>query len=122
MFTILGFYKFKKLNLLKKKRNILQNVFIKQDIRGTLIISKEGLNGTISGKPKKISFIKKKIKSLFKIKTFDSENLSKSIFSIKNIKLGTKITRSMLDIKSPGQGMSPQNNAEMIGKKVNKNI
>ena len=80
MFTILGFYKFKKLNLLKKKRNILQNVFIKQDIRGTLIISKEGLNGTVSGKPKKISFTKKKIKSLFKIKTFDSENLSKSKF------------------------------------------
>ena len=50
------------------------------------------------------------------------ENLSKSIFSIKNIKLGTKITRSMLDIKSPGQGMSPQNIAEIIGKKVNKNI
>ena len=61
MFTILGFYKFKKLNLLKKKRNILQNVFIKQDIRGTLIISKEGLNGTVSGKPKKISFTKKKL-------------------------------------------------------------
>jgi len=80
MFTVLGFYKFKKLNLLKKKRSVLQNAFIKQDIRGTLIISKEGLNGTISGKLKNVSFIKEKIKILFKIKTFDSENLSISKF------------------------------------------
>ena len=50
------------------------------------------------------------------------ENLSKSIFSLKNIKLGTRITRSMLDIKSLGQGMSPQNIKNIIGKKVNKNI
>ena len=76
MFTVLGFYKFKKLNLLKKKRSILQNAFIKQDVRGTLIISKEGLNGTISGKQKNVSFIKTKIKILFKIKTFDNENVS----------------------------------------------
>ena len=76
MFTVCGFYKFKKLNLLKKKSVILQNLFIKNDVRGTLIISKEGLNGTISGKPKNISFIKKKIKSLFKINHFDNENLS----------------------------------------------
>ena len=80
MFTVLGFYKFKKLNLLKKKRAILQNYFIKQDLRGTLIITKEGLNGTISGKSKNVSFIKKKIKSLFKIISFDNENLSKNKF------------------------------------------
>ena len=76
MFTIFGFYKFKKLNLLKKKSIILQNLFIKNDVRGTLIISKEGLNGTISGNSKNISLVKKKIKSLFKINNFDSDNLS----------------------------------------------
>ena len=80
MFTVLGFYKFKKINLLKEKRAIIQNAFINQGIRGTLIISKEGLNATISGKPRNISFIKKRIKTLFKIKTFDSENLSISKF------------------------------------------
>ena len=60
MFTILGFYKFKKLNLLKKRSVILQNLFISNDVRGTLIISKEGLNGTISGKSKDVSLVKKK--------------------------------------------------------------
>jgi UPF0176 protein len=80
MFTVLGFYKFKKLNLLKKKRSILQSFFVKHDVRGTLILSKEGLNGTISGKTKNVSLIKKKVKFLFKIKSFDSENLSISKF------------------------------------------
>ena len=80
MFEVFGFYKFKKLKLLKKNKSILQNIFIKYNIRGTLIISKEGLNGTISGKSKNITLVKKRIKSLFIIKVFDSENLSKSYF------------------------------------------
>ena len=80
MFIVFGFYKFKKLKFLKRNRIILQNLFIKHIITGTLIISKEGINGTISGKLENISFINKKIKSLFKISIFDSENLSKSNF------------------------------------------
>ena len=80
MITIFGFYKFKKLNLLKRKSVFLKNLFITNDIRGTLIISKEGLNGTISGKTKNISLVIKKIKSLFKINSFDNENLSQNKF------------------------------------------
>jgi len=80
MFAIFGFYKFKKINSLKKSRIFLQNSLIKHNIRGTLIISKEGLNGTISGKSLDIFYIKREIKKLFKIKTFDSENLSKNNF------------------------------------------
>ena len=60
MFTVLGFYKFKKINLLKKKRIIIQNAFINHKVRGSLVISKEGLNGTISGKLQSVNFIKKK--------------------------------------------------------------
>jgi len=78
MFFVFGFYKVKKLNFLKKKKIILQNSFVKHNIRGTLIISNEGLNGSISGKSKDVSFINKKIKRLFQIISFDSENLSKS--------------------------------------------
>ena len=81
MFIVLGFYKFKNLKSLKKNKLILQKLFINNNIRGTLIISKEGLNGTISGKSKDIYFASKKIKILFCIKSFDSENLSKSKFN-----------------------------------------
>jgi len=78
MFIILGFYKFKNLKSLKRHKKILENLFSENDIRGTLIISKEGLNGTLSGKSKNIYKISKIIKNSFKIKKFDSENLSKS--------------------------------------------
>jgi len=80
MYNIFGFYKFKKFLFLKKNKILLEDFFIKNNIRGTLIISKEGINGTISGKKKNIYLAKKKIKNLFKISYFDSENISKSKF------------------------------------------
>ena len=51
MFIVFGFYKFKKLNTLKKNKSILLNSFINHNIRGTLIISKEGwMNAAICWK------------------------------------------------------------------------
>ena len=52
MYYISGFYKFKKIKNIKKNKNILQNYFIKNGIRGTIIISTEGINGTLSSKKK----------------------------------------------------------------------
>ena len=53
MFYISGFYKFKKINRIKKNKEILESYFIKNLIRGTIIISSEGINGTLSAKKKK---------------------------------------------------------------------
>ncbi|MEC7865009.1 MAG: N-acetylneuraminate synthase family protein [Pseudomonadota bacterium] len=50
------------------------------------------------------------------------ENLSKSIFACKDIKLGQTITRKMIEIKSPGHGLSPQYESIIIGKKTTKPI
>ena len=80
MFTILGFYKFKKIKSLKKNKVLLQKLFIKNNIRGSLIISKEGINGSVSGKTANISLIRRNIKNLFGISNFDSENLSKNTY------------------------------------------
>ena len=80
MFYISGFYKFKKISALKSKKIILNDYFKKKSIRGTLIITKEGLNGTISGNIKNLKLAKNKIKNLFNIIDFDSENISKSSF------------------------------------------
>ena len=80
MIYILGFYKFKNLKSLKKNKLILEKLFLENNIRGTLIISKEGLNGTISGRFRNISLINKIIKNLFNFKNYDSENLSKNKF------------------------------------------
>ena len=80
MFKVFGFYKFIKVKSLKKNKNFLQEFLISNYIRGTIIIAKEGLNGTISGNIKDIDKTIKKLKSLFSFKQFDSSNESKSKF------------------------------------------
>ena len=80
MFNVFGFYKFVQVKSLKKNKVFLQKFLISNHIRGTIIIAKEGLNGTISGKIEDINKTIKKLKSLFLFKQFDSSNKSKSKF------------------------------------------
>ena len=80
MIHIFGFYKFKKLSGLKRLKKIFQEKLIKNHLRGTIIFSKEGINGTISGKKNNILKLKRDVKSLCKIKNFDSENNSTNSF------------------------------------------
>jgi len=101
MFTVFGFYKFKKSNFLKKNKEFLQREILKNNIRGTIILSQEGINGTIAGKRRNISQIIKSLKKVFNFKDFDSKNMSQSHFQpfhkgkikIKNevVPLGLKI-------------------------------
>ena len=76
MFHIFGFYKFKKLKNLKSFKKIFINILKLNSIRGTIIISYEGLNGTISGKSTNVQKVIKNIKSFYNFKNFDSENHS----------------------------------------------
>jgi UPF0176 protein len=80
MFDVFDFYKFKKINSLKKNKTFLHDLLIKNNIRGTIIISKEGLNGTISGQIENLDSVIKKIQLLFNFKDFDNNNKSKSLF------------------------------------------
>jgi UPF0176 protein len=80
MFDVFGFYKFKKINSLKKNKTFLHDLLIKNNIRGTIIISKEGLNGTISGQKENLDTVIRKIQLLFNFKNFDNNNKSKSLF------------------------------------------
>jgi len=80
MFNIFGFYKFKKLQSLKKKKYLLQKNLIEQNIRGTIILAKEGVNATIAGQYADTISIINKIKKTLDIKNFDSENISKCKF------------------------------------------
>ena len=58
MFKVFGFYKFIKIKSLKRNKDLLQKFLTSNNIRGTIIIAKEGLNGTISGGVKDIDKIK----------------------------------------------------------------
>ena len=80
MFEVLGFYKFIKIKSLKKNKDYLQKFLNKNKIRGTIILAKEGMNGTISGQLKDIKKTTNKLKSLFIFKNFDNNNNSKSTF------------------------------------------
>ena len=101
MFTVFGFYKFKKSNFLKKNKEFLQREILKNNISGTIILSEEGINGTIAGKRRNINQIIKSLKKVLNFKDFDSKNMSQSHFQpfhkgkikIKNevVPLGLKI-------------------------------
>ena len=80
MFYISGFYKFKKIINIKKNKKKLQNYFINNSIKGTTILSTEGINGTISANKKKLDLAINQIKKTFRLDNFDSLNLSKCKF------------------------------------------
>ena len=80
MFTIFGFYKFKKIKFLKRYKFLLQEEIFKNNIKGTIILSSEGINGTVAGKKDNINKMIKKLKMQFKFKDFDSKNTSLSHF------------------------------------------
>ncbi len=80
MYFISGFYKFKKILNIKKNKKIIQAYFINKCIRGTIIISREGINGTISAKKKKLDLTINKIKKTFKFRNFDNINSSKCYY------------------------------------------
>ena len=80
MFYTSGFYKFKKIINIKKNKKKIHNYLINNSIKGTVILSTEGINGTISAKKKKLNLAINEIKKIFKFNNFDSLNLSKCKF------------------------------------------
>ena len=108
MFKVFGFYKFVQVKSLKKNKVFLQKFLISNHIRGTIIIAKEGLNGTISGNIKDIDKTTKKLKSLFSFKQFDSSNESKSKFQPfhkPKVKIKKEIVPMNLTINSKDRNM-----------------
>jgi len=71
MYYISGFYKFKKIHGVKKNKKLLSDIFSKYNIRGTIIVSDEGINGTISSNKKNLELVLNKIKKTFNFINFD---------------------------------------------------
>ncbi len=80
MFTILSFYKLKKINKLKNTKNLLIKKIKYLSVKGLIILSPEGINGTLAGTEKNINILKKIILSNLKLIKFDIENVTKSNF------------------------------------------
>ena len=76
MYKIFGFYKFKQIKNIKLIKKKLENFIDKEKVRGSIIISIEGINGTISFKTAKYKKVKNKILNLLNIRKLDNENIS----------------------------------------------
>ena len=57
MYTTFGFYKFKKIKFLKSYKSFFQKEIFKHKVKGTIILSTEGINWTVAGKKDDISKI-----------------------------------------------------------------
>ena len=76
MYKIFGFYKFKRIKNIKLLKKNLEKFIEEEQLRGTIIISIEGIKGTISFKPSKYKKVKNKILNLLNIRKLDNENIS----------------------------------------------
>ena len=121
MYLIFGFYKFKKIKFLKKNKSLLQKKIFKNNLKGTIILSAEGINGTIAGKKNKINKIIKILKRQFRLKNFDSQNISQSHFQpfhTGKIKIKNEVVPLGLKINSKNKKL----NKYISGKSWNKLI
>ena len=80
MYYIQGFYKIKKIKKIKDYKEHIKRFFISNSVRGTLIISPEGINGTIAGKKNNLIKCVSYIKNKFRINSFNNHNLSRCNF------------------------------------------
>ena len=121
MFTISGFYKFKKINFLKKYKTYLENEISNTSIKGSIIISSEGINGSLAGNSKDIFKILKFLKKEFKFKEFDSSNISTSRFQPFH-KAKVKVKKEVVPLGLKIKSESKRRNRYLSGKSWNKLI
>ena len=121
MFTISGFYKFKKINFLKKHKTYLENEISNTSIRGSIIISSEGINGSLAGNSKDISKILKLLKKEFKFTKFDSRSISTSRFQPFH-KAKVKVKKEVVPLGLKINSASKRRNRYLSGKSWNKLI
>ena len=97
MIEILSFYKLKKLNKIKFLRKKIFDKIFENNIKGLVIISPEGINGTIAGKKKNIIILSKYIKRIILIRSFDVQNRLNSNF-VPFLKLKVKLKNEVVPI------------------------
>ena len=97
MITVLSFYKLKKIKKLKSLKNILLKKINYLSIKGLIILSPEGINGTLAGSINNINIIKKILVKNLNISKFDIQNKTKSKF-IPFLKAKIKIKNEVVPI------------------------
>ena len=76
MFNIQGFYKIKSIVNCGQYKEKIKTYLLYKSVKGTVILSPEGINGTIAGKKSNVNSCIKFIKDKFSIDNFDNDNSS----------------------------------------------
>ena len=76
MSNIQGFYKIKLIANYSLHKEKIKKYLLTKSVKGTVILSPEGINGTIAGKKSNVNSCIKFIKDEFSIDVFDSKNSS----------------------------------------------
>ncbi len=80
MYNIQGFYKIKSIVNCSIHKEKIKAYLLSKSVKGTVILSSEGINGTIAGKKSNVNSCIKFIKDKFSIDYFDSANSSTCSF------------------------------------------
>ena len=80
MYNIQGFYKIKSIVNCSIHKEKIKAYLLSKSVKGTVILSSEGINGTIAGKKSNVNSCIKFIKDKFSIVNFDSANSSTCSF------------------------------------------
>ena len=72
----MGFYKIKRIAKSIQYKDVLKKYLLSKFVKGTIILSPEGINGTIAGRKNDVNYCIKYIKDKFSIVSFDSYNTS----------------------------------------------
>ncbi len=99
LYSIYSFYRFIDLNNINEIRNKFELVLKKTQIKGTILISKEGINGSLSGNSNELEEVFKKIKNLLNIRLLELKINKNTYIPFDKLKIKLK-----KEIVSFGQG------------------
>ena len=123
-FKVAAFYSFIKLSNLKELQEIFFEFLQAKDIKGTVLLASEGINGTLAGQGSSIDEFKNflKSKNLFEAKNFKISICELSPFPRLKIKLKDEIvsigSKSADPKKIVGEYVLPENWNNLIGSKI----
>tara|TARA_B100001769_G_C22059927_1_gene570016 strand:- start:40 stop:981 length:942 start_codon:yes stop_codon:yes gene_type:complete len=121
--VVYSFYRFLKIDDVKKTKNIIQSKINNKFIKGTILISEEGINGCISGKETQIDIFLREIKKILRIRKISLKiNYSRFVpFYRLKIKIKNEIVtlgkRDIKVIEKTGKFVSPKDWREVINNK-----
>ncbi len=84
------FYRFKDINKIDEYKNIFEKYLLNKDIKGTILIANEGINGSISGPKKSLDRFIKLMKSCLNIRKLELKVNQTEFFPFNRMKVRLK--------------------------------